>query len=690
MTEKRRIPIKAAALFTAIVMLFTGCGTNSDYAAVPGIESKIIYTEQSGHSESTSYGSDEFVNSESKEDLTQKGSGAEEILSAMTLEQKIAQMLFLSVTVWKLSGDQGKNVTELNPEITGMIQKYGFGGIILFSQNITDAEQTVKLTYFLQEANHAGGNRAKLFVGVDQEGGSVTRLATGTQLCGNMALGACGKENVIRQAADLIGEELHVLGINLDFAPVLDVNSNPKNPIIGIRSFSDDAQKAAKLGNAFMEGLKDRNVISALKHFPGHGDTQTDSHTGLPLIDKSKDELERTELVPFQECINNGAELVMTAHIQYPQIESQTYISRKTGEEIFLPATLSEAIITGILREELGFGGVVITDAMNMDAVAQHFDPLDAAKFAINAGVDMILMPVNLSSKENQSDLETYIRGIADMVNREEISQVRIDEAVRRILSLKAKYSLLETEMTKEKESDLAACIRTAKEITGSGEHHAREWEITGKTITLLKNENNLLPLKGSENILIACPYESEILSVKYGLQKLEEKGILKGDEEIRIVCYDGKNAKEAESFLGTAQVVIAVSALYKESELNPSLSDGAESAFLDALLEAVHKKGGSFIQISAQLPYDLARYPDAEAVLAVYLAKGMSELPGDFSGDTLQYAPNLSVGIFTVFGGNEPAGKLPVNVYRLSGDYTYSEEILFPRGFGIGYGDSL
>ena len=198
----------------------------------------------------------------------------------------------------------------------------------------------------------AAAGRPQLLTAVDQEGGPVVRLGHGCQMTGNMALGAIGDPAAAEQAGRLIGEELSAVGLNYDAAPVVDVNVNPQNPVIGLRSFSDDPALVAQLGTALMAGIRSTGVISTLKHFPGHGDTATDSHIGLPRIEKGLDELKRFELIPFQACIDAGAEAIMTAHIQYPLIEKQTMVSVETGEEISLPATLSKTILTDLLRGE--------------------------------------------------------------------------------------------------------------------------------------------------------------------------------------------------------------------------------------------------------------------------------------------------------------------------------------------------
>ena len=265
-----------------------------------------------------------------EEDADRRKERAAEILSSMTLEEKVAQMMMPAFRTWT-KGKSSLDVTKLNKEQEALIKKYPFGGVILFAENLKNADQSRDLIREIQAASLKGFSRAALLIAADQEGGRVSRLAYGTQMPGNMALGASGDPDAARQEAALMGEELSSLGFNLDFAPVMDVNSNPANPVIGLRSFSDDPEAAGALGAAFTKGLHSRGIISALKHFPGHGDTDTDSHTGLPVIDKSLEELRRCELIPFERGLQE-ADMVMTAHILYPQIETKTYISRRDGK----------------------------------------------------------------------------------------------------------------------------------------------------------------------------------------------------------------------------------------------------------------------------------------------------------------------------------------------------------------------
>ena len=579
-------------------------------------------------------------------------------LSTMTTRQKVAQMLMPALRVWG-KGEDAADVTELNQELSDAIRKDAFGGIILFTQNTADADQTTKLVQAMQDANRAGNAPAGLLIGVDQEGGGVTRLQTGTVMPGNMALGATGDPACAKAAARVIGRELAVQGINVNFAPVLDTNNNPSNPVIGVRSFSDNPDVVAEFGSAYIGGLHSVGVMAAVKHFPGHGDTETDSHTGLPEIDKSLGELKKCELIPFQKVLR-GTDIVMTAHIRYPQIEREIYVSKQSGEEITLPATLSKKIITDLLREELGYDGVVVTDAMNMGAIAAHFQPLDAVKLAINAGVDLILMPVNVEGPEDIAKLDAYIDGITQMVENGEIAQERIDESVRRILLLKDRYGLLD---------EITLSPEKAAEVVGCEANRAKEWELSLRGVTVLKNQGNVLSTAEERSVVVLYPYTTEEEGVAYAIARLQEEGKISGDIQIQTVCYEDRTAVDLDDILEDADEVIAVSALYQEETLDPQTEAGAASAFLDEALRKTHDNDGVFVLISAQLPYDTARYPQADAILACYNAKKM---------------PMLPAAIYTALCGNKASGKLPVNIPKLDAQYHYTGEMLYKRGSGM------
>ena len=603
---------------------------------------------------------------------------AASILADMTLEQKISQMIFPAFRTWGPK-DSAVDITELNDELREILGSFSFGGVTLYGANIVNPKQTAGLIYDIQKTSLDGGAPAKLLITIDQEGGYVTRLKTGTQMPGNMALGATGDPENARKEAQVIGKELAAQGISVNFAPVVDVNNNPSNPVIGIRSFSDDPDVIASYAIPYIEGLHESGIISCLKHFPGHGDTAVDSHTGLPLINKTLDELMETELVPYKAVLPY-ADMVMTAHIQFPQIETQTMTSINEGEEIYLPATLSKKILTDLLREDLGFQGVIASDSMEMDSIIKYFGLLDAAKLAVNAGIDVLLVPIDLKDAEKIQEMRDYIAGIAAMVESGEIELSRIDDAVTRILTLKEKYGLLDTALP---ETD-AAGLSDGTGIIGSKENHGIEWEIAKAAVTLLKNENDLLPLDGSEKTAVFVPYDSQLNSIAFAVGRLKSEGLMPEEAEPQILNLHAMTAEEMIRSVTEAQNVIAVSALYNEAELDPETETGIESAILDLLLEQTHAHDGKFVLISAHFPYDSGRYPDADAVLACYGARGMAALPGDYDVDTTQYGPNLPAAVYTVFGGNSPAGKLPVNIPVIGQDHHYTDTNAYERGFGL------
>ena len=451
---------------------------------------------------------------------------AKAIVEEMTIEQKIGQMLMPDFRQWKMDGEDAvSDFTTMNAEVAQIIDDFDLGGVILFAQNVKTTEQTTKLTHDLQQviANDES-NDLPLLITVDQEGGIVTRLGTGTSLPGNMALGATKNELSSYRAGSVIGKELNSLGINVNFSPSLDVNNNPANPVIGLRSFSSNADLVSKLGIKMINGIQEQGVSGAAKHFPGHGDTATDSHYGLPVVDKSYDELKEIELKPFKAAIENGVDMIMTAHVQLPQIERDTVISKNDGQEIGIPSTLSDDVLTGVLREDMGYNGIIITDALNMDAISKNFGEVETVKMAIKAGVDIALMPTILRSSADVSKLQAIVDGIKEAVESGELTISEIDDSVERIVKLKIDRGIInvnnDTRTVDEK-------IANAKTIVGSNENRAVEREISAEAITVVKNENNILPLnpKEGQNVLLIAPYDNELPGMKFGVTRLIAEG---------------------------------------------------------------------------------------------------------------------------------------------------------------------
>ena len=408
---------------------------------------------------------------EEQEEQEGKEEQVKEILAGMSTEQKLAQMMIVTLR----SDMKGtKCATELNSSYKDLLEKYDFGGVILFAGNIVDTEQTVTLIRDCQMAAMNSALGIPMLVCVDQEGGRVNRVSFGTVGSGNMSLAAAGDPSLTEECADMLGQEISALGFNMDFAPVSDVNSNPNNPIIATRSFSDDPDIVAEHVKAFMKGLDKNGICTSLKHFPGHGNVGEDSHTHLPSSDYTKEELMACDLIPFIEGIEAGTDMIMTAHIQYPNIETDTYISKEDGKEVCLPATLSRTIMKGLLREELGYDGIIITDAMGMAAIAAHFDETDAAVLAINAGVDILLCPVELY-KDDETDtfptIETYMENLLARVESGEIKEEDLDKSVARILKMKIEKGIMTGVLSETKEDQL----ERAKAVIGSVAHHERE-----------------------------------------------------------------------------------------------------------------------------------------------------------------------------------------------------------------------
>ncbi len=346
---------------------------------------------------------------------TQPTDPIQDLLDTMTLEEKVYQLFI--VTHEQLTGydrvNQSGGVTQ------AAIEEKPVGGIIYFSANLETREQCKAMISGIQSYS-----KIPLFIAVDEEGGMVARVAN-TDGMGTTKFPNMGSIETRGEAYDVgytIGAEIAELGFNLDFAPVADVNSNPNNPVIGKRAFSSDAQETAALVSAAVQGFRDSGTLCTLKHFPGHGDTQTDSHLGYTEVTKTLEELRELEFVPFAAGTQAGAAFVMVGHLAVPEV---------TGDDT--PATLSKPLID-LLRTEVGFEGLVITDSMQMQAITDRYTSGEAAVAAIEAGVDVILMPDNLAGA---------VRGLLEAVEDGRLSEARIDQSVYKILETKAEAGIL-------------------------------------------------------------------------------------------------------------------------------------------------------------------------------------------------------------------------------------------------------
>jgi beta-N-acetylhexosaminidase len=597
------------------------------------------------------------------------------LIDSLSVEEKIEQMMIVSYRYYRDESSDRNFVTEINDDIIADLKKHAFGGVILFGANCEVNEKIVAFINDLQKYASVD-ERPQLFIAVDQEGGSVTRIEQATMMIGNMALGAIDDIKYTEESARLIGKELKALGFNLDFAPDADINDEPNNPIIGIRSFSDDPQMVSSRIKAFRKGLNDNGVIACYKHFPGHGNTDTDSHTGLPLVDRSYEELKQNELIPFIEGINDGAEMIMTAHIQFPQIETETYVSKSTGESVYLPATLSKTILTDILRGDLGYEGVIVTDALNMDAIAKHFKMENAAKMAIEAGADMLMLPIPGNYPEEDKIVENVISYLTRCVKDGEISEERINESLKRIYKLKQKYGMLKT----YEEKDIEEKVARINDFVGSRENHDIERQLAERCITLLKNDRDVLPIK-AEKVLAVAPARSLARSMKYAVRLLRRELVIDYKSDVDVYYYS--DIEDVNELIKDYQHLIIVSNMYDLEDIDPYSPYGEYVQFTDKLLaEAFHLDINTTL-ISTGLPYDTARYQRADSIITTYLGRGMSEYPEE-SGVNLEYGPNLVMGMYKLFSDEPYKGHLPVNVFYLNKDHRFIDRIIYERGFGL------
>lgn len=568
-------------------------------------------------------------------------------IESMSTEEKLCQMLMPSMRKWSdtpSDQDSFTKVESLNDEITAFLTEYNFGGVILFAENCTGTEQLALLTSQMQEAARASNTGIPMLLSIDQEGGYITRLATGTSGVGNMALAATdNKENAFK-AADIIGKELSALGVTTDFGPDADVNNNPDNTVIGIRSFSDDPQVVSEYAKEYIKGLQENNVMSCVKHFPGHGDTETDSHFGFPYIDKSLNEMNSLELVPFR-ALSGDTDMVMTAHIQFPQIETTTYKSVSTGEDVFLPATLSKTIITDILRNDIGFNGVVTTDALDMGAITDNFDRIDAGVMAINADVDLLLIPISINSAESIEDAKQYISEMTAAIEDGRISEEQLDDSVARILNLKEKY-----ELDKCFETDRNEKVSKALAVVGSKENHDIEWQMALDAVTKAKGENaGNRNIDKDTNILIVCPWDSQLKSAEFARQQLVRDGILTETQNYVTRSYDGietDGIDDYENDIAVADVVVVVSKTSAKSQLDLSNPDNINALFCKKILDKANETGKKTVVISCQLPYDADTF-DADSIYLCYNPTSMTEIPTEYNGEVKKYGPNLPAAIY-------------------------------------------
>jgi beta-N-acetylhexosaminidase len=524
---------------------------------------------------------------------------AKELLSKMSLEQKIGQMLVVGIPT-----------TTAGSMAQRLIEDYHVGGVILFRRNVQNPAQVGQLTTQLQHLARQGAG-IPLIIAIDHEGGTVNRFHQGmTELPANMALGATRSPGFASEVGRIAATELRSMGVNANLAPVLDVNDNPLNPVIGLRSYGEHPDLVTTLGTAYIESLQRGGVIATAKHFPGHGSTSTDSHLGLPVVAKTRDELEKTDLVPFRAAVEKDIGMIMTAHVAFPALDDGKCI----------PTTLSPGIVHDLLRGDLGYDGVIISDDMGMGAITQDFGPGESAIMAVQAGVDCVLMAGGF---EQQSSM---YQALLDAVRDGSILEAQIDAPVLRILRLKMEYGLFDPPWVISSES------------VGSKESTSRMAAICEKAVTLVRNSTHLVPLNASS--------VGRVLVIHPDVLPLTEDGTILGAaiRERGVSCVelvvDLKSIQSKETVLGQAVQ------LAQDSDwllVGTWLADSWQASLVRALLPL----GKPLIVMALGTPYDLARFPEVTTYLTVYGKTGM----------------NVKAAAKVIFGELSPTGALPISI---------------------------
>jgi beta-N-acetylhexosaminidase len=517
----------------------------------------------------------------------------------LTLDQQIGQLFMV--------GFPGASVTD---EIRALIVERHVGGVVLFTRNIRDVRQTAELTDALQQLAYEAGHPAPLLISVDQENGIVRRLGPeATAFPGNMALGATGSAALTREVAEATGQELLAHGINMNLAPSVDVNSTPANPVIGVRSFGERAEDVARLGVAAVEGYRAAGVASTLKHFPGHGDTAVDSHLDLPVLPYALQRLDEVELLPFRAGIAAGAPCIMTAHVALPALTA--------GE--LIPAAVSGAVVHGLLRERLGFDGVVMTDCLEMQAISDTIGIAPAAVMALAAGNDLVLIS-HLVERQLGG-----IEAVRQAVRTGTLEESRIAEAAARVIQVKRRYLHWDA---------------GARAVVGSAAHRELADRAYARSVTLVRDPGGLIPLDlaPQTRLVVLAPAAqtvSQAVDLPFTLEPLVHR--LRQYQPL----VSGRSAHMSPGVtlehLGLAPedvpVLVTVNA-YMES---------AQAEVIGRLARSAAK----VIGIVAGNPYDAALFPDESAVIATY----------EYSEPALVAAAEV------LFGHVSPVGHLPVTV---------------------------
>ena len=566
-------------------------------------------------------------------------------------ERNIAQRMSLDIRYFcpdvngKASVPTSKHcrqaVTELPKELAQMISTSNVGGIVLFAENVQEIAQVVKLTHDIQQAAVKSAHGKPLIISMDQEGGRVARFAKMTGFAGNMAIGASYPQHgthFATQVNAVIAKELKALGINNNYAPVVDVNTNVDNPVINTRSFGESASQVSELGASAVTAIQAQGVMATLKHFPGHGDTHVDSHLGLPRVDHDRATIDQVDLAPFAWAIEHAnPAMIMTAHIQYPALDNSLFVS-KSGDKLMRPATMSRKILTTLLREEMKFEGIIATDALDMAGVTHFFTDVEAVVETFAAGADIAVMPFKVRTPKDIDNFYHYIKAVAKAltlrIELDEYQLAEFEQSIARLNRYKKQYVELDGK-------SVAQQLASANTIIANKNHIITEQALASAAVTLLKN-NQLLPLTsaGIKRLHLVVANKQELAALTYATNKVLQSIMPKSDvEEIQMshfiadnIVDNSEKSKQMKSQLSEADVVIATLDIKTASlvdlggmdDLTPSYGSAAQqqekltyATFLKQQLTLAHKLKTPSILIAKGSPFLINEYSElADSVL--------------------------------------------------------------------------
>ncbi len=618
-------------------------------------------------------------------------------------ERKIAQRMSLDIRYYcaDIEGEASvpsskhcrQAVTQLPEPLAQLISETNIGGIVLFAENVQNTAQIIHLTDDIQQAALKSVTEKPLIISMDQEGGRVARYSKMTGFAGNMAIGASYAEQgtyFATQVNEVIAKELKALGINNNYAPVVDVNTNVDNPVINTRSFGESPSQVAALGVSAVNAIQAQGVMATLKHFPGHGDTHVDSHLGLPRVDHDRATIDNIDLAPFSWAIKHSKPaMIMTAHIQYPALDDSYFVS-KNGEKLMRPATMSRKILTDLLREEMKYEGIIATDALDMAGITHFFTDVEAVVETFVAGADLAVMPFKVRTDNDISSFYVFIKDVAkaltSRIEQGHYQLAEFEQAISRLNKVKALYLDLPND-------SVASQISAANKLIATFAHLQTEQALANAALTLTKNSkksagtdnDKLIPLTLTtiKHMHLVVANQQELDALTYAI-----KSALTADElaNIQLSYFIADNAQfndEAVTSgrrvsysqqISKADIVMATVDIKTASlvdlggmdDLTPSYGSAAQqqhkltySTALKQQLTLANSLNTPSILIAKGSPFLLKEYSELVDAVLLNFDDRIYEREGG-----VMISPGFNASLAAIFGKLKITGKLPVTLF--------------------------